>query len=246
MTDRPVTGEAMPAESSSPVPVVAVPRPPDTNPALVYLAGRASAVGRRGLQRSLDRAAEILYWRACHQHAGGQLGRGRLPARAGDARAAHRQRRQPPPPSTTSWPPCVVPCAKLGASASSTLRPSPAPSPWGTSPPPPCRPDATSPSGRSGDCSRPAATPPVGARAAAMLALLYGCGLRGSEAVAVALDDYREGAVTVVTGRRKERIVYCPAGGERGGRRLARPPPRLARHAACAGGQGRPYPAGAP
>ena len=55
---------------------------------------------------------------------------------------------------------------------------------------------------------------PVGARDAAMLALLYGCGLRRSEAVALLLDDYDQGAVSIHHGKgRKERIVYCPAGG---------------------------------
>ena len=55
---------------------------------------------------------------------------------------------------------------------------------------------------------------PIGARDAAMLAPLYGCGIRRSEAVAVALEDYNEGAVTVLTAKgRKERIVYCPANG---------------------------------
>ena len=55
---------------------------------------------------------------------------------------------------------------------------------------------------------------PVGARDAAMLSLLYGCGLRRSEAVALLLDDYDQGAVTIHHGKgRKERIVYCPAGG---------------------------------
>ena len=39
------------------VPVVVVPPPLDRNPAAVYLAAR-STVARRGLQRSLDRAAE--------------------------------------------------------------------------------------------------------------------------------------------------------------------------------------------
>ena len=42
------------------VPIVAVPDHPDRNPAAVYLAGKPSATGRRGLQRSLDRAAEML------------------------------------------------------------------------------------------------------------------------------------------------------------------------------------------
>ena len=47
-----------------------------------------------------------------------------------------------------------------------------------------------------------------------MLALFYGCGLRRSEAVALLLDDYDHGKVTVRSGKgRKERIVYCPVGG---------------------------------
>ena len=51
-------------------------------------------------------------------------------------------------------------------------------------------------------------------RRASELALLYGCGLRRSEVVALLLDHYREGVVTGRSGKgRKERIVYCPAGG---------------------------------
>ena len=42
------------------VPIVPAPGSLDHHPAAVYLAGKPSAVGRRGLQRSLNRAAELL------------------------------------------------------------------------------------------------------------------------------------------------------------------------------------------
>ena len=42
------------------VPIVTAPERLDRNPAAVYLAGKPSATGRRGLKRSLDRAAELL------------------------------------------------------------------------------------------------------------------------------------------------------------------------------------------
>ncbi len=56
----------------------------------------------------------------------------------------------------------------------------------------------------------------IGARDGAALALLYGGGLRRSEAVAVDLADYDggTGAVAVRMGKgRKERLAYLPAGG---------------------------------
>ena len=56
---------------------------------------------------------------------------------------------------------------------------------------------------------------PASARDAALLALLYGCGLRRSEAVALQVADYNQatGAVTVRHGKgRKERIVYVANG----------------------------------
>ena len=57
---------------------------------------------------------------------------------------------------------------------------------------------------------------PVGARDAALLSLLYGAGLRRSEAVAIMLDDYEDGRVKVKLGKgRKERFVYLPAGGRK-------------------------------
>ena len=79
---------------------------------------------------------------------------------------------------------------------------------------------STLPSGRHVDAGeiqelfRACGDSPVGARDAAMLSLLYGCGLRRSEVVALDLSDYDQGTVTVRTGKgRKERIVYCPTGG---------------------------------
>ena len=46
-----------------------------------------------------------------------------------------------------------------------------------------------------------------------MLGLLFGCGLRRSEAVALELADYAAGAVKVRAGKgRKERMVYPPGG----------------------------------
>ena len=47
-------------EAPAVVPIVVAPERLDRNPAAVYLAGKPSATGRRGLKRSLDRAAELL------------------------------------------------------------------------------------------------------------------------------------------------------------------------------------------
>ena len=57
---------------------------------------------------------------------------------------------------------------------------------------------------------------PAGARDAALLAALYGGGLRRSEAVALDVGDVdvQTGAVTVRAGKgRKDRVTYLPAGG---------------------------------
>ena len=55
---RHLVGQA--GEAPAVVPIVAAPERLDRNPAAVYLAGKPSATGRRGLKRSLDRAAELL------------------------------------------------------------------------------------------------------------------------------------------------------------------------------------------
>ena len=195
------------------VPVAAAPGPPDRNPAAVYLAGKPSAVGRRGLQRSLERAAEVLtgglttdafavHWAEVrYQHV--MALRSLLiegdakPATINHVLAAVRG------VIREAWRLGLIDAetkeriVDIKSVSASTL-----------------------PAGRHvgvGEIRRLfeiCGATLVGARDAAMLALLYGCGLRRSEAVALLVDDYREGSVTVRTGKgRKERIVYSANGG---------------------------------
>ena len=195
------------------VPVAAAPGPPDRNPAAVYLAGKPSAVGRRGLQRSLERAAEILtsglttdalavHWAEVrYQHVMALkavlLDQDAKPATINHVLAAVRG------VIRDAWRLGLIDAetkeriVDIKSVSASTL-----------------------PAGRHvgvGEIRRLfeiCGATLVGARDAAMLALLYGCGLRRSEAVALTLDDYREGSVTVRTGKgRKERIVYSANGG---------------------------------
>ena len=203
----------LPAEPPANVPVVVVPGPPDTNPAAVYLAGRASSVGRRGLQRSLDRAAEVLTgglassglvvdWAAVrYQHVAALravlLDAGAKPATINHVLAAVRGTIK------EAWRLGIIDAEALARVADV-----------------PNVKASTLPSGRHVDAGEVAALfracgdAPVGARDSAMLALLYGCGLRRSEAVAVQLADYADGAVTIHSGKgRKDRIVYPPRGG---------------------------------
>ena len=195
------------------VPVAAAPGPPDRNPAAVYLAGKPSAVGRRGLLRSLERAAEVLtgglttdafavHWAEVrYQHV--MALRSLLiegdakPATINHVLAAVRG------VIRDAWRLGLIDAetkeriVDIKSVSASTL-----------------------PAGRHvgvGEIRRLfeiCGATLVGARDAAMLALLYGCGLRRSEAVALLVDDYREGSVTVRTGKgRKERIVYSANGG---------------------------------
>ena len=195
------------------VPVVAAPGPPDGNPAAIYLAGKPSAVGRRGLQRSLERAAEVLtgglttdafavnWAEVRYQHVTGL--RSRLiegdakPATINHVLAAVRG------VIRDAWRLGLIDAetkeriVDIKSVSASTL-----------------------PAGRHvgvGEIRRLfeiCGATLVGARDAAMLALLYGCGLRRSEAVALTLADYKDGEVKVRTGKgRKERIVYSANGG---------------------------------
>ena len=195
------------------VPIVTAPERLDRNPAAVYLAGKPSATGRRGLKRSLDRAAELLtsgrtkdamavdWTEVRYQHVTALrsvlIEEGAKPATINHVLAAVRGTLK------EAW--------RLGQIDAETLaRASDVRNVKAS----------TLPAGRHVDVGEVAALfracgdAPVGARDAAMLALLYGCGLRRSEAVALLLDDYEHGAVTIRHGKgRKERIVYCPAGG---------------------------------
>ena len=199
--------------SPEPVPIVTAPPRLDQNPAAIYLNGKPSAVGRRGLRRSLERAAEILtsglttdalavHWAEVrYQHVMALkavlLDQDAKPATINHVLAAVRG------VIRDAWRLGLIDAetkeriVDIKSVSASTL-----------------------PAGRHvgvGEIRRLfeiCGASLVGARDAAMLALLYGCGLRRSEAVALTLADYREGAVTVRTGKgRKERIVYSANGG---------------------------------
>ena len=196
------------------VPVVNVPVPPDQNPALVYLKGKVSEVGRRGLARSLNRAAEIL--------TGGLTTSGLLVAwsevgyqHIAALRAVLTEQGDLKPATINHTLAAVRGTMReafnLGQINAETLaRVTAAKNVQAT----------RLPAGRHlqpGEIVRlfdACGDTPVGARDSALLSLLYGCGLRRSEAVAVQLDDYDAGAVTIRHGKGdKERVVYCqPAG----------------------------------
>ena len=63
------------------VPVYTSPLPRDRNPAAVYLAGKPSAAGRRGLQNALRRATRVLTGRALLRSVRRGLAGCALPAR---------------------------------------------------------------------------------------------------------------------------------------------------------------------
>ena len=207
------TGAAAPVpQPAAPVPVVTVPGPPDTNPAAVYLAAKASAAGRRGLVRSLGRAAEILT---------GGLASNALVVNWPEVRYQHVQAlravlMEQAAAATVNHVLAAVrgtmrEAFNLGQIDADTLTRITAVKNV---------PGSRLPAGRhleAGEIIRlfdACGDTPVGARDAAMLVLLYGCGLRRSEAVAVQLADYDAGAVTIRHGKGdKERVVYCPPAG---------------------------------
>ena len=206
---------AAPEDPSATVPAHAEPGALNRNPAAVYLAAKASSVGRRGLERALNRAAEILtdgltgdalkvnWTELRYQHVMA------LRALLIDVNAA---------PATinhllSAVRGVVKEAFNLGLIDADTMMRIVAVKSVSQS---------TLPAGRhvdAGDVRRLFDTcserdTVVGARDAALLALLYGCGLRRSEVVALELTDYDAGKVTVRSGKgRKDRIVYAPTGG---------------------------------
>ena len=190
---------ALPNQFEAPdsVPVAVVPPPLDRNPAAVYLAGKPSLAGRRGLQRSLTvNWAEVRYQHVAALRAM-LIDQDAKPATINHILAAVRGTLR------EAWKLELIDAESLARIVSV-----------------PNVKAATLPAGRHVDVGEVAALfrvcgdAPVGARDAAMISLLYGCGMRRSETVAVQLADYDQGKVTVRHGKgRKERIVYCPAGG---------------------------------
>lgn len=195
-----------------PVPVRTEPLPRDRNPAAVYLAGKPSAAGRRGLHNALRRAALVLTgalskdpyavdWPAVrYQHVAALravlIEQGAKPASVNLVLSAIRGTMK------DAW--------RLGQiDAEHLARVTDVPN---------VKSEQLA-SGRhveAGEIRRlfeVCGHDPVGARDAAMLGLLYGCGLRRAEAVALELDDYDDGALKVRAGKgRKERFVYAANG----------------------------------
>ena len=212
LIDAPAGAVAPVPQPAEPVRVVTVPGPPDTNPAAVYLAAKASSAGRRGLVRSLSRAAEILT---------GGLATSGLVVNWSEVRYQHVQALravllEAAAPATVNHVLAAVRGTMREAfnleliSADTLARITAVKNVRAT----------RLPAGRHlspGEIIRlfdACGDTPAGARDAALLALLYGCGLRRSEAVAVQLADYDDGALTVRHGKGdKERVVYCPPAG---------------------------------
>ena len=206
----------VPAEPTDEVPVMAALPPRDRNPAAVYLAAKPSAVGRRGLERALNRAAEILtggittdalavsWAEVRYQHVAALraelIDQDAKPGTVNHLLSALRGVIKEAFNLELVDADTMMRIANIKSVSASNL-----------------------PAGRHvdvGDMRRLfetcAADTPVGTRDAALLALLYGCGLRRSEVVALQTTDYDAGtgAVTVRQGKgRKERIVYLPTGG---------------------------------
>ena len=187
----------------------------DQHPAAVYLAGKASAVSRAGLRRSLNRAAAMLtagvvadalmvdWAQLRYQHVAALraalIEQGAAPATINHVLTAVRGTLR------EAW--------RLGKIDAETLsRAVDVPNVKAEQLPAGRHVDRGEVAALFGACG---GADPASARDAALLALLYGSGLRRSEAVALQLADYNQatGAVTVRMGKgRKDRIVYMANG----------------------------------
>ena len=198
-----------------PVPVVTVPGPLDRNPASVYLHSK-TAVGRRGLEHALKRAAKILT---------GGITTDALAVNWTELRYQHvmalrtllRDEEHAKPATINHLLSAIRGVVREAFSlelidADTMMRIVTVKSVSASNLPAGRHVDAGDMRRLFDTCSSNDTV--VGARDAAMLGLLYGCGLRRSEVVALELTDYDAGAVTVRQGKgRKERIVYAPTGG---------------------------------
>ena len=200
---------------SAAVPIIEDPGDVGRIPAAVYLVSKDSSVGRRGLQRSLDRAAEILTdgrtksafavdWSAVrYQHVAA-------------LRAALRKQNAKPATINhvlSAIRGTIKEAWRLGLIDSDTY--TRAVDVRNVS-------RSQLPTGRHVDAGEVAALfracgdSLVGARDAALLGILAGAGLRRSEAIALQLDDYENGRLRVLDGKGgKDRVVFLPAGGRR-------------------------------
>ena len=209
------TKALQPTAGGAAVTVLAAPGRLDQHPAAVYLASKPSAVSRDGLRRSLNRAAKVLT--ADQVDDALRVDWSQLRYQHVAALSAHL-REQKAAPATINHVLTAVrgvlrEAWRLGLIDAETLaRAVDVPN---------VKADQL-PAGRHVDrgevqalFSVCTADTPASTRDAALLALLYGCGLRRSEAVALQLADYAHatGAVTVRSGKgRKDRIVYVTNG----------------------------------
>ena len=211
---EPVSGTVLIADShEGALAPMAEPLPPDRNPAIVYLAGLAEGPGRTAMRSTLGQVAAMLGqpsagacpWHALrHSHVAAlraKLAERYAPAAANKALSAVRGTLR------AAWRLGLIPTDDYQRAID-------VPNVRGS----------RLPAGRALDAGEITALfracsdgSPAGARDAAAFALMFGCGLRRAEAVAVEIEHYdpESGAIRVVGKGNKERTVYAMNGGRK-------------------------------